>query len=126
MKYPLGTKASPSAFSIPRLLGALRCSLAGLAAAWRGEAAFRLELTLAVVLLPLAFWLGRSGVERALLAGSVLLVLVTELLNSSLESAVNCAVSHHAPGAGRAKDLGSAAVMGAVLAAGVIWIAVLF
>jgi diacylglycerol kinase (ATP) len=100
-------------------------SLAGLAAAWREEASFRLELALALVFVPLGLWLGASGVERALLAGSVLLVLVVELINSAVEAVVDFASPGEHPLAKRAKDLGSAAVMASLVAAVVIWGAVL-
>ncbi len=115
---------SPSAFSILRLVRATGFSLAGLAAAWREEASFRLELMLAVVFVPLGLWLGDTGVERALLAGSVVLVLVVELINSALEAAVDLASPGQHPLAKRAKDLGSAAVMASLIAAGMVWLAV--
>lgn len=108
-----------------RLLDATRYSLAGLAAAARDEAAFRQELLLAAVAVPVGLVLGRSGVERALLVGSVLLVLVVELLNSAIESAVDrVSIEPHAL-AGRAKDLGSAAVMLSLVCAAVVWVLVL-
>jgi diacylglycerol kinase (ATP) len=116
---------SSSAFSVLRLVKATGYSLAGLAAAWRGEASFRLELALALVFVPLGLWLGATGVERALLAGSVVLVLVVELINSSLEAAVDCARPEQHPLAKRAKDLGSAAVMASLAAAALVWLALL-
>ena len=116
---------SSSAFSVLRLLKATGYSLAGLAAAWRWEASFRLEVLLAVVFVPLGLWLGSTGVERALLAGSVLLVPVVELVNSSLEAVVDFASPGQHPLAKRAKDLGSAAVMASLLAAALVWGAVL-
>jgi diacylglycerol kinase (ATP) len=108
-----------------RLVRATGYSLAGLAAAWREEASFRLEVAAAVVFVPLGLWLGASGVERALLAGSVLLVPVVELVNSAVEAVVDCASPGEHPLAKRAKDLGSAAVMASLVAAVVIWGAVL-
>jgi diacylglycerol kinase (ATP) len=108
-----------------RLLNATRYSLEGLAAAFRHEAAFRQELLLAAILLPLGLWLGASGVERALLAGSVLLVLVVELLNSAVEAAVDRISAEHHELAKRAKDVGSAAVMLSLVLAGVVWVLVL-
>ena len=116
---------SSSAFSVLRLIKATGYSFAGLAAAWRGEASFRLEVMGAAIFVPLGLWLGASGVERALLAGSVLLVPVVELINSSLEAVVDCASPGQHPLAKRAKDLGSAAVMASLVTAGVIWVAVL-
>ena len=108
-----------------RLIGAARNSLEGLAAAVRGEAAFRQELALAVVLVPLGLWLGATGVERALLAGSVLLVLIVELLNSAIESTVDRISLERHDLSKRAKDLGSAAVMLALLAAAATWLLIL-
>ena len=84
--------------------------MAGLRAGWT-ETAFRQEAIAAIVLLPLALWLGQSWVERALLAGSVLLVLIVELLNSGIEAAIDrVGLQWHALSK-RAKDLGSAAVL---------------
>jgi diacylglycerol kinase (ATP) len=113
------------ATGLRRLADATRYSLQGLAAAFRHEAAFRQELALAAILLPLALWLGESGAERALLAGSVLLVLVVELLNSAVEAVVDRVSAEHHELAMRAKDLGSAAVMLALVLAGVVWVLVL-
>nr|WP_211331894.1 diacylglycerol kinase [Inmirania thermothiophila] len=101
-------------------------SLRGLRAAWRDEEAFQLEVAAAVVLLPAAFWLGRDGTERALLAGSVLLVPLVELLNSAVEATVDRIGTEHHPLAGQAKDLGSAAVLVALLLAAAVWAAVLW
>jgi diacylglycerol kinase (ATP) len=110
---------------IQRLLNATRYSIEGLAAAVRHEAAFRQELLLAAVLVPVGIWLGEDGVERAQLAGSVLLVLVVELLNSAVEATVDRASPEDHPLAKRAKDLGSAAVMVALAAAALVWLLVL-
>ncbi len=104
-----------------RLLRAAACSVSGLVAAWRGEAAFRQEVILVVVLTPLALWLGRSGVERALLLASLGLVLVVELLNSAVEAVVDRIGPERHPLSGRAKDLGSAAVFVALLLAVLVW-----
>ncbi len=110
---------------LARLLAATRHSLAGFAAAARHEDAFRQELILAVALVPLGLWLGRDGVERALLAGSVLLVLVVELLNSAIEATVDRISLDDHRLAKRAKDLGSAAVMLSLATVGVVWLMVL-
>lgn len=110
---------------VRRIVDATRYSLAGLAAAIRHEAAFRQELVLAAVFVPLGLVLGADGVERALLAGSVLLVLVVELLNSAIEAIVDRIGSERHELAGRAKDLGSAAVMLAIAAAAAVWLLVL-
>lgn len=104
-----------------RLSNATRYSLQGFAAAVGGEAAFRQELLLAAILVPLGVWLGDDGVERALLCGSVLLVLVVELLNSAIEAAVDRVSEAEHPLAGRAKDLGSAAVMAALAVCAGVW-----
>jgi diacylglycerol kinase (ATP) len=109
-----------------RVVGAARNSFAGFAEAIRCEDAFRQELMLAAVCLPLAFWVGRTGFERALLIGSVLLVLIVELLNSAIEATVDriSFENHHL--AKRAKDVGSAAVMLALVCAGLTWLLILF
>lgn len=104
-----------------RILNATSYSVAGLAAAWRSEAAFRQELLLAVVLVPTGLWLGRTAVERALLVGSCLLVLAVELLNSALEAAVDRIGEEQHPLSGRAKDLGSAAVLVSLVLVLVVW-----
>lgn len=113
---------NPAGFA--RLWPALLYSLAGLRAAW-DEAAIRQETALAVVLIPLAFWLGSGWVEIALLAGSVLIVLIVELLNSGIEAAIDRIGSEWHPLSRRAKDLGSAAVLLSLLLAGGIWAAAL-
>ena|SRR5687767_4651885 len=116
---------SPSgAASVGRLLSAARNSVAGLRYALT-ESAFRLEVSLAAILLPLAIYLGRTGVERALLAGSVLLVLIIELANSATEAAVDRMSLERHPLAKRAKDIGSAAVMFALVNAAGVWLLVL-
>ncbi len=107
-----------------RLWHAARHSLAGLRAGW-AELAFRMEVVLALALLPLAFWLGRSWVEVALLAGSVVAVLVVELLNTAVESAIDRVGPQWHALSKRAKDLGSAAVLLALLFCGGVWAAAL-
>jgi diacylglycerol kinase (ATP) len=108
-----------------RVINAARYSLEGLAAAARHEDAFRQELILAAVLVPLGLWLGADGVERALLVGSVLMVLVVELLNSAVEATVDRVSLEDHQLAKRAKDIGSAAVMMSLLTVGVVWLLVL-
>ena len=110
---------------LQRVLNATRYSLEGLIAAVRHEDAFRQELVLAAVLVPLGLWLGNDGVERALLAGSVLLVLVVELLNSAVEATVDRVSLEDHSLAKRAKDLGSAAVMMSLVTVGAVWLLVL-
>lgn len=109
---------------LSRLWFALQHSLAGLRAGW-GEKAFRLEAVLALVLLPAACWLGRDWVEAALLAGSVVAVLVVELLNTAVEAAIDRVGPQWHALSKRAKDLGSAAVLLALLFAGGVWVAAL-
>ena len=108
-----------------RIVSAARYSIDGLIAAARNEDAFRQELIGAAIFLPLAFWVGSNGFERALLIGSVLLVLIVELLNSAIEATVDriSFENHHL--AKRAKDIGSAAVMLALVAAGATWLLIL-
>jgi diacylglycerol kinase (ATP) len=113
------------ATGLRRILNATRFSLEGVAAAARHETAFRQELLLAAVLVPLGLWLGADGVERALLAGSVLMVLVVELLNSAVEAVVDRASPEHHELAKRAKDYGSAAVMVALAVTGLVWVLLL-
>ena len=108
-----------------RLVAATRYSTHGLTAAFRHEEAFRLEALAAVVLVPLGLWLGEDGTEQALLAGSVVLVLIVELLNSAVEAVVDRVSLDHHVLSKRAKDYGSAAVMLALAAAAGTWLLVL-
>jgi diacylglycerol kinase (ATP) len=112
-------------FDLRRIARAAGYSAAGLKAAVRGETAFRQELALCVVLAPLGLWLGRDGVERALLLGSLLLVLAVELLNSAIEAAINRIGAERNELSGLAKDLGSAAVFVALLIVLTVWALVL-
>jgi diacylglycerol kinase (ATP) len=96
-------------------------SLKGLRFAFRHETAFRQELALCVLLLPLAWWIGSGPVEWILLLGSCLLVLTVELINSAIESVVDRIGTEHHELSGRAKDIGSAAVMLSLLTAGLTW-----
>lgn len=105
-----------------RIVNATRYSLAGLAAAAQHEDAFRQELIVVAVLAPLAWMLGSSGVQRALLIGSLVLVLVVELVNSAVEATVDRVSLEDHNLAKRAKDLGSAAVMLSIANAAIIWL----
>ena len=96
-------------------------SCQGLRAAWLHESSFRLEVYLLVVLAPLAIWLGADGVERALLLGSCLLVLAVELLNSAIEAVIERYGPEFHELAGRAKDMGSAAVFVTMVNVVVVW-----
>ncbi len=110
---------------VARVIQAFFNSVAGLKDAWRHESAFRQEIVMAAVLLPVAFAVPMPGVERALLAASVLLVIVVELLNSGVEAAIDrISFDHHALSK-RAKDIGSAAVLVALLLMGLVWACVL-
>ena len=111
----------PGKKGLQRLIDASRYSWKGLQAAMLNEAAFRQELFIGLVLLPCAFWLGHSAVEYALLIGSLILVLIVEILNSAIEAVVDRTGDEFHELSGRAKDMGSAAVMLALLNVFVIW-----
>jgi diacylglycerol kinase (ATP) len=108
-----------------RLVSATRFSLAGLRAAFRHEQAFRLELLVFAFVVPAGLWLGETGVQRALLIGSWGLVLVVELLNSAMEVLVDRVWPERNELAGRAKDMGSAAVFCAIVLSAAVWLLVL-
>ncbi|SDG25831.1 diacylglycerol kinase [Onishia taeanensis] len=103
------------------LIHSTRYSIKGLNAAFHNEAAFRQELGLCLVMVPLAIWLGHSPVEWILLIGSCLLVLIVELLNTAVEAVVDRIGPERHELSGRAKDIGSAAVMLALMIAGMTW-----
>lgn len=107
---------------IKRIFNATGYSIKGLKASLKHEAAFRQELFLVVVLTPLAFYLGETGLERAVMIGSLLLVLIVELLNSAVESVVDRIGDEHHELSGRAKDIGSAAVFISLVNVVVIWL----
>ncbi len=106
---------------LKRIWNALHYSLAGLTAAYRHEDAFRTELWLALLLVPVALWLGPGGVAKALLIGSVVLVLVVELINSAIEATVDRISLEDHSLAKRAKDIGSAAVLLSLLNVAIVW-----
>jgi diacylglycerol kinase (ATP) len=110
---------------LTRLFNALGYSRDGLAAAWKNEAAFREEMLLAAVAIPLALFLAQTGVDRALLIGSILFILIVEILNSAVEAVVDKASPEHHELAKRAKDLGSAAVLLSLLNVPAVWLLVL-
>ncbi len=106
---------------VRRVLNALRYSMDGLRAAYTGEDAFRQEVLLAAALIPLALWLPVSGLGKALMIASVLLVLAVELINSAIEAVVyRVSLDRHTLSK-RAKDLGSAAVLLALINLGAVW-----
>lgn len=111
---------------IRRILSATRYSAQGFAQAWRHEAAFRQEVALTIVLTPIGLWLGRTAIERTLLIVSCLLVLIVELLNSAVEAAIDRHGDEVHELSGRAKDLGSAAVMLSLLFVAAVWLAVIW
>jgi diacylglycerol kinase (ATP) len=110
---------------LSRVMRAFVSSAQGFSGAFREEQAFRQELLFACIALPVALWLGHSGIERALLAAPVVLILIVELLNSAIEATVDrISLERHAL-AGLAKDIGSAAVMLSFILLAVVWLLVL-
>ncbi len=109
-----------------RLINAFGYSIEGFKAAFKHEDAFRQEVFLAIVLIPLAFYLGKTSIEKALMIASVILVMIVELLNSAVEAAVDHTSTEHHALAKRAKDIGSAAVFFALAIVLVVWGLVLF
>lgn len=109
-----------------RLINAFGYSMDGLSAAYKNEDAFRQEIRLALVLIPLALYLGHSGLQRAVMVACVFLVIIVELLNSSVEATVDrISLDHHLL-AKRAKDIGSAAVLLSLLNLFVVWLLILW
>jgi len=109
---------------LQRLISATAFSAAGLRAAWRSEEAFRQEAILGALLAPLALWLGQTALQRTMLIGAWLLVLVVELLNSAIEAVVDRIGDDLHPLSGQAKDMGSAAVLLSLLLAAGVWLAI--
>ena len=123
LKSPMSWQGT---FDLLRLFRALGYSFQGLRAAFVHEAAFRQEMVLSIVLIPLGLWLGETGLERALLAGSVLLVMIVELLNSGIEAVVDRLGEGPHELSGRAKDIGSAAVLLSLINVLGVWALILF
>lgn len=111
---------------LTRLINALGYSRDGIRAAWQNEAAFREEILLAAITIPLAIYLGKTGVDRALMIGSIILILIVEILNSAVEAVVDKASPEKNELAKRAKDMGSAAVLFSLINAAAIWACVLW
>ncbi|MBF0418059.1 MAG: diacylglycerol kinase [Magnetococcales bacterium] len=111
----------PGATGLTRVIHAAGYSWLGFQAAWRHEAAFRQELIGVMLLMPFGFWLGGNAVQRSLLLGSLLVVLIVELLNSAVEAVVDRIGPERHPLSGRAKDLGSSAVFVSLALAVLIW-----
>ncbi len=110
---------------LERLFKAFGFSMQGLIAAFRYEAAFRQEVYLSLVLIPLGIYLGETGTEKALLVGVILLVLITELINSGMEAVVDRFGEEQHELSGRAKDVGSAAVFIALLNVLIVWVCII-
>ena len=110
-----------SATGLTRIVKAFGYSMKGFAAAWRHEAAFRQETLLSVVLLPCAFFVGRDALDYALLLGSLIIVLISELFNSAIEALTDRIGTEHHELSGRAKDVASAAVFAALVLAVLVW-----
>jgi len=111
----------PGNTGLRRIVNATFYSFAGFKTAWKNEAAFRQECLLSAILIPAGVWLGQNAVERSLLIGSCLLVLIVELLNTAVEFVVDRVGTDHHRLSGQAKDLGSAAVFMSLLLTFVIW-----
>jgi diacylglycerol kinase (ATP) len=124
-EFPAPTNPQKYRRGLDRVWHALGYSIEGLCAGWR-ETAFRQEALGALVMLPLAFWLGRNWMETALLAGSVLLVMIVELLNTGIETAIDRIGPEWHDLSKRAKDMGSAAVLLSLLLCAGIWLAALY
>ena len=110
---------------IGRVFKAAGYSLSGLQAALRYEAAFRQELLLALIMAPAAFWVGQDAIQIILLLSALALVLIVELLNSAIEAVADAVTLENNELIGRAKDLGSAAVLLSLLSAGALWMTLL-
>lgn len=117
--------AGPNLTGWARIHAAFFNSMNGLKAAWLSEEAFRQEIYLLAVAGPLGFWFGESGFEKALLVGSVLLILIVELLNTGIEIVVDRISFEHHELSGRAKDVASSAVFLALTLAGLTWLLIL-
>ena len=107
---------------IGHIKNAFKYTFAGLETAWKNELAFRGEVVVAIIMVPLGLWLGRSAVEKALLTASILLILITELLNSALEAVVDRIGPQKHDLSKRAKDMGSAAAFISMIMAALVWI----
>ncbi|KGJ92068.1 diacylglycerol kinase [Colwellia psychrerythraea] len=116
----------PNGMGLSRILKATRCSMLGIQAAYKHESAFRQELCLCLLLLPVSLFIANSGMQLALLIGSLILLLLVEVINSAIEAVVDRIGLEHHELSGRAKDLGSAAVFLAIVIGMVIWAGVIF
>ena len=112
--------------STPHILKAFYWSMKGIQSAFKHEIAFRQEIFCIVFLLPVGLWFGRTATEKAILSSVLLIVLITELLNSAIETTIDRISVEHHPLSGRAKEIGSAAVFIALLNAIIVWMIMLF
>lgn len=117
--------ANQEATGLRRILNAWRYSMAGFRKCFKHEEAFRQEVFASFVMVPLGIWLGDGGLERALLVGSWLIVLIVELLNSAVEATVDRVGTEHHKLSGRAKDIASAAVFMSIVFTVAVWALVL-
>src|ERR1044072_9140313 len=120
----VGERLKPTGFT--RLIRAIGASMKGFSVSFREEAAFRQELALAVVVIPLGLWLGKNGIERVLLIAPMFIVLIVELLNRAIEATVDPIGLERHELSGLAKDIGSAAVFTSLTLLAVVWTLVLW
>ena len=113
--------ANTEARGLERIIKAFGYSMKGFRAGWQNEEAFRQEVMLCALLFPLSFWVGRGPLDYALLISTLLLVLITELFNSAIEALTDRVGYEHHELSGRAKDLGSAAVLVALVLLALVW-----
>lgn len=125
-RLPKMTSPFKSRSGLQRIIAATGYSAKGLRAAWQHEAAFRQEVALGAILIPLAIWLSRNKWELLLLVGSILFVWTVELVNSAIEALADSVSLDHRALLGRAKDLGSAAVLLSLFMAVIVWLCVLW
>lgn len=118
-------KTATSIFDLKRIIKAGSYSIGGLKAALTNEPAFRQEVVAFIILAPMGYFFGSTAIERVLLIGSLMLVLIVELLNSALETVVDRVGTEHHELSGRAKDMGSAAVLVSIILVILIWLFVL-
>jgi len=117
--------ANQKAKGLKRIVNAIFFSVAGFKATWQHEEAFRQEVLLLIVTVPMAIWLTDNNIERVLLIGSIIGVLIVELLNSAVETVVDRIGLEHHELSGRAKDIGAAAVMLSLALAALTWALIL-
>lgn len=120
----MSSPPNPGNLFTRRIITTSRQSIAGLRVAW-GEEAFRIEAFMLLALLPLAIWLGENAVEQVLMIASLLIVMIVEVLNTAVEKTIDRISADRHPLSGQAKDLGSCAVMIALVMAALVWAALL-